>query len=143
MRQKSNMAKIPRKVQLDPTTVSDDSSEAVEAVALALNPFIEDVVSALTGALDFNNINFHLVNSVVTVDVNGTVTSGGEAKNPYQQGRRINGLICIKAATVSGSAIYPTSTPFLTYVSTGEKLSITNVTGLPAGVQFLLTILVL
>lgn len=89
---------------------------------------MQQVVGVLKHGVDFNNLNQQIVTFTASVDSKGTPTTSVQFQNTLAS--KIIGLICISAVNTSSVANFPIATPFLSYTSNGNLITITNIAGL-------------
>lgn len=115
----------------------EEDRETVQKLSEILNFFMEDVVNAMNGNLDFDNLNRELITFEVTVDSNGVPITN----NRFSSELNIIGTKVIRADNLVNSAQSVESTPFLTYRNSGTGIyTITNITGLQANTKYRLVI---
>lgn len=117
-----------------------DDQELVDKLAFALNPFLEQVVSAFNKNIDFDNLNQEVINLETEVDSSGTPKLNFEIKTTLKT--RIKGLICVSAQNLT-DLTYPTGAPFISYTTNNNLITIRNITGLPANKRFRLSIILI
>lgn len=106
-------------------------AQMVTRLSYVLNPFINEVVDALEGQLDFENTTQNLLKLQLNIGANGQVLNGAQINagiiNP-------NGLQIILARNLTNPSSYPTATPFISFTPVGDGIiSIDNITSLPVG----------
>lgn len=136
------MARIPRRFQIDETDVAPENMDVITKLAALFNPFIDDVVTALDGAIDLNNLNIKLINITVRVGDDGVPIQGQEFRSPLIN-KRVSGLVCVNAVNTNTVNLYPTGTPFLSFQTSGQMVQINHISNIPSGQTFVLTLLVL
>lgn len=136
------MAQIPQKKFLDISEISEENRPDFEKLAIIYNRFNEETVEALTGQLDFNNINQSLRTITVRVDANGTPITGDTFQNTLSA-KTVQGIVCIRAQNIASPNEYATTTPLVSYTQASNIVTIRNITGLSANTEYLLTLLVI
>lgn len=134
------MAKIGDLKRLTKEDFAADDQELIDRLAYVLNPFMEKVVGAFSKGIDFNNLNQELATFSVEVNGSGVPTSKTSVK--YNLKTRLNGVIVVSAQNTTDSTPV-TGAPFITYVQDGASVNITNVTGLPVGKKFTITMILI
>lgn len=116
----------------------DKYQDLVDALAFALNPFLEQVTTALNKNIDVDNT----VDDYVTVTVEnvaGNLKMPLEIKNTIKT--RLRGISCIQAQNLTNTNVYPTSAIFIVYTITGNNIiKVNKVLGLPDNNKFSLTL---
>jgi hypothetical protein len=116
----------------------DDQKELAEALGGALNPFIDDLLILLNKNISVeDNLPFEYITLDTAVDGSGVPTINGTIKTSL---RNFKGFVCINAINLDGTGGNPTATPFLVTEATNGTINIRNITNLPAGVKFRLTL---
>ncbi len=121
------MPKIDNVKRISAEEVSEESREAVEAVAQYYNYFAEQVTNVLNGGIDFDNLKRTLLTMEVTLNSNNQpVTSTKFAGSVGLKGTNI-----IRADNLVNAAVYPTNAPFITFGASGDGFyTILHITGL-------------
>jgi hypothetical protein len=134
------MAKISNYKAISYDDYSEEAAEIMEDLADILNPFMREVTDVINGNIDFDNLRQSIIELQVTVDGNGkpNVSSLNVGSSS------IKGLDVISARNLTNNSTYPTSKPFITYTpsSSGNTITLNNISGLPSNNKFLLNILV-
>ena len=118
-----------------------EQSELIDALGFSLNNGVEALYDALNRKVSLkDNILCSVRDVDVTVNSSGNVTSGGvfTLDNQFQ----ILGLQVIKADNQTNTSVYPTSAPWPSYLIVANGISLQNVTGLQAGNNYKLRIVV-
>lgn len=118
----------------------EESQETISRLGGIINYFMEEVVQLSNGNVDFENLEQQLLTFEAQVDSDGSPVINDkiltEKINP-------NGLQVVKAQNLTNNAIYPTGQPFISFTPSGDGfLTINNITGLPEGNKFFLTVVV-
>lgn len=116
----------------------DKYGDLIDALSFALNPFLEQVTSALSKNIDSDNT----VDDFVTLTVENVA---GELKMPVEVKNlvktRLKGISCIQAQNLTNVNTYPTSAVFIVYTITGNNIiKVLKVLGLPDNNKFSLTL---
>lgn len=135
------MARVNNLKRITVEEFAEEDQEMAGKLAGALNPFLEQVSNAFNKNIDFDNLNQEIVQFEVTVGSTGIPTSPTEVRVNLKT--RPRGLQVIRADNLSGTASFPTATPFITYDFSGSNIRILHVAGLPAGRKYNLSVLVL
>lgn len=114
--------------------------QLIDRLSFSLTPFMEQVVSALNKNIDFDNLNQELIVLDTQVDAQGRPTINSEIKNPLRT--RPRGIHCVNAQNLSDNTLL---TGGITVVFTVESnvIRISQITGLPAGKRFNLSIILI
>lgn len=133
------MARINNYKAISYSDYTEEAAELMEDLADILNPFMREVTDVINGNIDFENLNQTVIELEVKVDSNGTPS----VKTFNVGSNSIKGLDVISARNQSNSSTYPTSKPFISYdITSGNTITLRNISGLPANNVFLLNILV-
>lgn len=132
--------KVPSLRRLYYTDFEQQYQKLVEQMSYTINTSFESIIQALNNNISIrDNLLASVRDVTLTVDATGTPTSTSvfsiDNSNP------IDGLMIIRAASIAKTTVYPTGSIFITYVQNGSVVTIANVTGLPANVQFTVRIL--
>lgn len=133
------MAKIQTK-KINVNDFSPDSRQDVAKLARSLNPFFDDVERAFRKGLTVtDNLPFQYVTFTVTVDPFGVPASNTIISTNLTN---VTG-VCIINAEASDGTSHPTGAPFVSKTIANNIITIKHITGLPSGIQFTLTALIL
>jgi len=135
------MARVNNLKRITVEEFAEEDQETVGKLAVALNPFLEQVSNAFNKNIDFDNLNQEIIQVEVTVGSDGKPVSPTEVRVSLRT--RPRGLVVIRAENLSGTASFPTGTPFITYDFSGSNVRILHVAGIPAGRKYSLSMLVL
>lgn len=131
------MAKLQTK-KLNINDFSSHNREDIGRLARSLNPFFDEIEKALRKGLTVDeNLPFEYNSFDISVDANGNPKTSVSIPTSLST---IKGIMVISA---SATGNYPTATPFISYSISGSVIKITNVKGLPANINFNLTVMVL
>lgn len=131
------MARLDSVRRINYQDYPEEDQETVEKLSVILNFFMEDVVNAINGNLDFENMNRELITLTVTVGTNGVPI----AETRFASSLDIAGLKVIRADNLSNTTGFVSNAPFITYRNSGTGIyTVTNITGLTAGQSFRLVI---
>lgn len=127
------MATIPSNRQIKPEDFDSKDQKLIQKLAFPINTFMQQVITALSNNLDFNNLNQQLVSFTVSVDSSGVPTTPVQFKSTLKT--KIIGLMCINAVNTSSTIRYPDSTPFISFTLNGDFVVVKNITGIgiPSG----------
>lgn len=133
------MAKLQNFKRIQTQDYQDDHKETIEKLSFSINSFAEDVLRALNGNLNTDN----LLEKSKTFDVE--LTSTGEPKSLLQFKNpsnvyKIEGIRVIKADNMSNTNIYPTNSPFISFSESAGIITINNITGLSVNYKWRLKI---
>lgn len=111
----------------------------VDQLSFTINNGFESLFNALN-----NNISIRDNLLAAVKDVSVTVDSAGNPAGTTSFGisnaNPIDGTMVIRATNKSSTTVYPTSGIFVSYTQSGNSITITNVTGLPANIPFIIRI---
>ncbi len=120
---------IPSKVRLEDHKAED--RDLVDKIARSVNPFMDDVYRQLNGNLGFDNLNRLLATVEVKIGAAGEVLNEPQIRTASLKSK-ISGLVVIYAENTTNSAIYPTNSPFISFSTGTQTLTIKSITGLPS-----------
>jgi len=112
----------------------------IDRLSFALTPFMEQVTSAFNKNIDFDNLNQEIINLETQVDNTGKPTINTEIKNPLKT--RLKGIYCVSAQNLTDNTLL-TGAPFIVYTVESNMIRISQITGLPAGKRFNLSIILI
>jgi hypothetical protein len=113
----------------------------IDRIAFAINPFAEQVISALDGNLNFDNLNQSIVIVPnVVLDISGVPTRKTDFNSGLNNGAK--GALCISVSNRTDGG-FPTTAPFVTITDKSGVVSLNHVTGLEAGKTYDITILLI
>jgi hypothetical protein len=118
-----------------------EQQQLIDKIAYSINPFAEEVIRALSGNINQDNLNEKLKSIDITTDSSGIPTAEVQFKNPLTS--RIEGLQVIKAENISNTTAYPSGGIFITYTESNNIVTVQHVTGLPANIKFRLKLKVI
>lgn len=110
----------------------EEDRETVKKLAFALNPFLEQLVSAFNKNIDFDNLKQDFIYFETTVDANGVPVSNSEI---LIKSFRPRGIQCVFAQNLRDNN-FPTGAPFVTFTIENNVIKVLHVTGLPANKPF-------
>ena len=131
------MARIDSVRRINATEFPKEDQETVERLSVIMNFFMEDVVNALNGNIDFENLDRELREIDIIVDANGTPIRNQQ----FTTNLDLAGTKVIRADNLTNAAVFPTESPFITYTTNGTgTFTIQNIRGLPANNRFRLIV---
>jgi hypothetical protein len=122
------MANIPTLRLLKPEDYDTKDQALVTKLAFSLNIFMQQIVSALSNSLDFNNLNMQVNTFTVTVNATGQPITPLRFQNNLST--KLYGIVCINALNQSGDSTYPVAQPFISWTQSGNTVTVNNITGL-------------
>lgn len=127
------MARIPDLRQIKKEDFDSKDQKLVDQIAFPINNFMQQVINVLKHGVDFNNLNMQIVSFTVSVNAAGTPTIPIQFQNSLLT--KIIGIVCINALNTSSVLRYPEATPFVSYTTNGNLVTINNISGLgvPSG----------
>ena len=114
-----------------------DSRETIQALAPILNSFMEQVVNIFDGNVDYENLRKDLVTVDVTT-IDGVPTELTRVK--FDLTGKAVGTDVIRAQNLSNTGEFPIAQPFITFVTTGNLMTIRHISGLQNNVKYRLTV---
>jgi uncharacterized protein YuzE len=127
---------IPKKIRIE--DFASDYKELIEKISFVFNPFTDEVYQALNGNIDTSNLNRQIVDVSVQIDGSGKVVGQPQIKTTVSG--KISGIVVINATNLVNPTTYPTNTPFVSYTTSGNILTILNITGLQNNSQYKLVL---
>jgi homoserine kinase len=116
-----------------------DDQELVERIGDVYNNFADNVAQAINGGLNIDNLQEEI--RTIEVEVNAAGTPTVNLDLTFSKLSRINGILVLRAQAVNSTTTFATGAPFVSFVQTGSrKITIQNITGLPANTKFQLTL---
>lgn len=120
---------IPSKIR--PEDYKAEDRDAVDKIAGAVNPFMEDVYRQMNGNIGYENLNRIQATVEVKTGSSGEVLNEPQVRTASLKSK-VTGVIVIYAENTTNSTVYPTTNPFISYTIGPQTLTIKNITGLPA-----------
>lgn len=116
-----------------------EQEEMIKTLASLLNSYMEDVHSAFSNNIDFNNLNQQVVTFNVTLNSSGVPKSKIELKSTLKS--KIQGILCIRAVGNN----YPSANPLIsfTYSSSNNAVTVTHIAGLTADIDYNLSVILI
>ena len=122
------MAQVPTLRLLKPEDFDTKDQALVTKLAFPLNIFMQQVISAFTNSIDFNNLNMQV--NTFTVTVNATGQPNVPLRFQNNLSTKLYGMICINATNTSGDSTFPVAQPFISWTQTANTITVNNITGL-------------
>ena len=135
--------KLPSFRRIITTDYPQQFQSMIETLATFVNPNTENVYTALNNDLTFmDNFDATQKSITVTVDATGTPTSPAIIPLTVTNNNipKVTGTLVLRAQNQTNPTTYPTGGVFISFTQSGSTLTITNITGLPAGNAFLLNV---
>ncbi len=109
-------------------------------MSYTINSTFEVLIQTLNNNISIReNLLASVKDVTLSVDANGIPTS--PAAFAVSNSNPIDGTQVIRAVCIANTIAYPTSGIFISYTQNGSTVTIANITGLPAGVQFNIRVL--
>jgi hypothetical protein len=122
--------KLPRYRRILKSDYAPEDQEIVDRLGGTINDFFGNILTALDKRITFEeNISSTSKTLEVTVDSSGNVV-GQAGFNLDVKNTPIKGCVCIRAENLTNSTIYPTGTPFVSFIQQNDYLRITNISNL-------------
>lgn len=126
-------------VRIKANDFPDDQKEFADALGGALNPFIDKLVIGFNKNFTVDdNLPFEFKTLDTRVDALGIPQINTAISTNL---KNVKGYICINVFNLDGTTVYPTSTPFLSTEINTNIINIRHIAGLPANVNYRLTLL--
>ncbi len=121
--------------------ISDEYKQLAEKLAYSINPFAEDVVTALDGRLSISeNLNQSYKEVTVQVDSSGIPIQTTLVKSEITG--RVKGMNIEFIENQTNINVFPTAAPFITWTETSGIITIRHITGLQTGNKWKLRLLI-
>lgn len=114
--------------------------QLIDRLSFSLTPFMEQVVSAFNKNVDFDNLNQEFIILDTQVDAQGRPTMNSEIKNPLRT--RVRGIQCVNAQNMTDNTLL-TGGITVVFVVESNLIKISQITGLPTGKRFNLSIILI
>ena len=137
------MAQVPNIKRIRREDFDSEYQELIDKLAYSLNTFMDDTINLLDGNIDFQN----LTQTIKTINVKIGATAGipeNDFKINTELGRKIEGIVCIKATRIDNPSVVPDSAPFVTFtILSTDIIKVTNISGLQANSEYQLKLLLI
>ena len=129
----------PRRIR--PEDYEKDYRGLITRLGNVLNTFMEEVVTNLTGNIDFANLKQEIISYEAIVDSNGLPTQNKKLKSKFSS---IYGFTVLNVQNITNSIQLPSQMPGMFFTPDGSGIyTINKITGLVAGNKYNLTIQVI
>ncbi len=127
------MARVPDLRQITKEDFDSKDQKLIDQIAFPINNFMQQVINVMKNGIDFNNLNQATITFTASVDSNGKPTTPVQFQNTLST--KVIGIICINALNTSSILRYPQATPFISYTTNGNLVTVNNIAGLgiPSG----------
>lgn len=115
-----------------------DDQPVAQKIAFSYNPLMEQLTAAFNKGIDFDNLNQQLSSVIINVDGTGAPVIPVQLK--YDLKTKIKGTQVISVENLTDNT-FPTAQPFISYSINSNLITINNVTGLPSGKDFRLSVI--
>lgn len=143
----ASISDIKRIVKEDfPTQYQD----LIDKLAYVLNPFLDDVSSAFNGDISVDNLTRQYASCTIQTTKSSTsylvnnISTGGTISPPTKirsnLTNQLQGINVLNVVNLTNPASYPLGAVQLCWTINSGIITITNVTGLPDGQKFTLTL---
>lgn len=136
--------KLSQLTRITEEDFAQEDLELIQKLARSLNPFLEQVSQAMSKNIDFDNLNQEVLTFTLKVDALGKPLTTSQIRHSLKT--RPKGLVCVSARNLTNPTTYPTGTPFVSFSFSGSDysvLTINAISGLPANMDFELTLIVI
>lgn len=135
--------KLPSYKRIITQDYPKDDRELIEQLGGNINDSFGVLYSALNRRLTLNdNISCTVRDVELIVDANGT-PQGQVGFSLDVINTPVTGCICVRASNLVNSSVYPTGTPWISFIQTDNFIRILNVTNLQPGTRYRLRIVAL
>jgi|SRR5271165_3677160 len=132
--------KLPNFKRLSFSDYPKEYKSLIDQLSYTINNGFESLFNALQNNISIRDNLFASVKDF-SVSVTAAGVPSAATAIVISNQNPIDGLIVIKATNQTNSTVYPTGGIWVSYNQTGSKVSITNVSGLPANNNFTLRVI--
>ena len=132
------MAKIDNVKRIIKEQFDPEYHNLITKLGYVLNTFMEQATDEINGGLNFDNLNRDIVKVRFAVDANGEPLRSNKIR--VNNVRNIEGTNVIRARNLDDTGTYVITQPHISFVSTGNLITVQNITGLQVGEEYELTI---
>ena len=126
--------------QIRPEDFPKEDQQTIEILGGILNEFMRQVIDLNNGRLSFENRVEVIKQIRVKVDANGKPTGNAVINSGKAD---FKGITVINAINVSNPNVFPTQYPFISaQKKTDNQVLMRNITGLQAGAEYVLTVVI-
>lgn len=118
-----------------------DDQGLVQKLSFILNPIVDQLSILLDKRLDFINLNRQLKVLNIKVDSTGTPIMSVQIKSELKT--KAIGINCIRVINTKNPQTYLPAAPFISFSEDTGIISVENVSGLSANVEYTLTLEIL
>jgi hypothetical protein len=122
------------------TDYEEKDQKLIEKLGRNLNDGIDSIYFALNKKLTFDD-NFLATIKEVEVTVNSSGNPINRTSLLLDTTNIVKGTLIISAVNKTNAAVFPTSTPFVSFTQSGNTLYIDNITGLQANNRYVIRII--
>lgn len=134
------MAKVTELSRLVVEDFEKDHQATVSKIAGNYNQLIEQLGRAFNKGIDFDNLSQNYITVTVVVDGSGVPTIPLQIK--YDLRTKFKGIQVLNVINLTDSTLL-TGAPFVVADISGNVITVRQVTGLPSGKQFSLSIILI
>lgn len=134
------MAKVTELTRLVVEDFDKEDQPLVSKIARSYNLLIEQIGNAFNKGIDSDNLAQQYPIITVTVDAAGIPTPSLQIK--YELKSKLRGMQVINALNLTDSTPI-TGAPFIVYEISSNVITVKQITGLPAGKQFSLSVILI
>lgn len=135
------MAKLSNITRINASDYSEEIRGDISKLAGELNYFMQDVVDAFDKNINFDNINMETLDIKISTNSSGIPLSTIVINT--SDSKLILGIHVIRYTNNTNLANYATSAPFVSYTEQNNGYKISHVTGLRAGENYTLKLLII
>lgn len=135
------MAQIQSFKRLAVEDFSEKDRELIQKLAYSINSFADDISRAFANNISISdNLNITSKEMTLTLNSKGVITGGSTLKTGLNH--LCQGMTVIKVNNITNPTSYPTGTPFISFSeNTTGQININNITNLPVGNSYKITVL--
>ena len=135
--------KLPSYKRIITQDYKEEDQELIEQLGTTVNDSFNSIYSALSNKLTFSeNFSSTIKDVEVIVDANGKPTNEAGFKLDILN-TQITGCFCVKATNLTNSNVYPTGSPWVSFLQKENSIRILNVTNLQPNNRYILRIIAL
>lgn len=135
------MARIPDFKRITVEDFKPEDRDLVKKLAFPINSHIEQVRSALSKNLDFENLNQEIKTISFTTNSDGQPINTVSFRSNLSS--RVQGIMVVRTVITSNNTSYATELPVISWSQAADQVAIINIGGLLPETGYQLTLLTL
>jgi hypothetical protein len=122
------MATVPTQRFIKPEDFDTKDQALIGKLSFPINTFMQQVITAFTKQIDFNNLNMQI--NTFTVRVNATGQPTTPVQFTFSSTTKPIGMVCINAINQTANTRFPVATPFPSYSTEKNLITVSNIAGI-------------